>query len=205
MVLEVRGQQRDCFTGWAGWRGNRCFISQSPAGALLAPSTGVFIVFYKGCVWPGSSPFNVTAHWGTGKEQAATWCEIKIGGVIWQWDTLWTARRSNHSILQETNPGYLLEGLILKLSSNTLATWCEEKTPWKRTWCWKRLRAGGGRGDRGWDGWMTSPTQCTWVWVNSRWLWRTGKPGMLQSMGSKKVGHNLVTEQLQLLHPHCII
>ena len=128
---------------------------------------------------------------------------------LWYWSWLlrapWATRRSNQSILKEISPKKSLEVLVLKLSSNTLATWCEEKTPWKRTWCWKRLRAGGGRGDRGWDGWMTSPTQCTWVWVNSRWLWRTGKPGMLQSMGSKKVGHNLVTEQLQLLHPHCII
>ena len=49
-----------------------------------------------------------------------------------------------------------------------LATWCEELTHWKRPWCWKRLRAGGEGNDRGWNSWMASPTQWTWVWVNSR-------------------------------------
>ena len=50
-------------------------------------------------------------------------------------------------------------------NSNTLATWCKELTNWKRPWCWERLKAGEGN-DRGWDGWMASPTQWTWVWVN---------------------------------------
>ena len=48
--------------------------------------------------------------------------------------------------------------------------------------------------DRGWDGWMASPTQWTWVWISSRSWWRTEKPGVLQSMGSQRVGHNWVTE-----------
>ena len=51
-------------------------------------------------------------------------------------------------------------------SSNTLATWCKELTHWKRPWCWEWLKAGEGEGDRGWDGWMASPTQWTWVWAN---------------------------------------
>ena len=56
-------------------------------------------------------------------------------------------------------------------NSNTLATWCEELTHLKRPWCWERLRAGGEGDNRGWDGWMASPTQWTWVWVNSgSWL-----------------------------------
>ena len=68
-------------------------------------------------------------------------------------------------------------------SSHTLATWCPELTLWKRLWGWERLRAGGEGGNRGWDDWMISSTQCTWVWTNSgRWWW-SGKPGMLQSMG----------------------
>ena len=78
-------------------------------------------------------------------------------------------------------------------SSNTLATWCEELTHWKRPWCWERLKAEGGD-NRGWDGWMTSPTWWTWVWVGSRSWWWTGKPGMLQSIGSQRVGHNWATE-----------
>ena len=76
----------------------------------------------------------------------------------------------------------------------TLATWCKELTHWKRPWRWERLKVGGEGDDRGWDGWMSSPTQWTWVWVNSgRWWW-TRKPGMLQSMGSQRVGHDWATE-----------
>ena len=78
--------------------------------------------------------------------------------------------------------------------SNALATWCEELTHWKRPWCWERLKVGGEGDDRGWDGWMASPTQWTWVWVSSgRWWW-TGRPGVLQSMGSQRVGHDWATE-----------
>ena len=77
----------------------------------------------------------------------------------------------------------------------------KELTPWKRSWCWERLKAGGEGGDRGWDGWMESPTQWTWVWANSRRQWRTGKAGMLQSMGLQGVGHDWVTKQQQLIDP----
>ena len=64
----------------------------------------------------------------------------------------------------------------------------------KRPWCWERLKAGGEGDDRGWDGWMVSLTQWTWVWVNSRNWWWTGRPGMLQSMGSQRVRHDRATE-----------
>ena len=82
----------------------------------------------------------------------------------------------------------------VKAETPTLATWCEEMTHLKRPWCWERLRAGGERDDRGWDGWMASLTQWTWVWVNSGSWWWTGRPGMLQFTGSQRVGHNWVTE-----------
>ena len=61
-------------------------------------------------------------------------------------------------------------------------------------WFWERLKAGGEPDDRGWDGWMASLTQWTWVWVNSGSWWWTGRPGMLQSMGLQRVGHNWATE-----------
>ena len=80
-------------------------------------------------------------------------------------------------------------------SSNTLTTWCEEPTHWKRPWCWERWKAGGEGDNRGWDGLVATPTQWTWVWVNSRRWWRTGKPGVLQSMGSQRVRYNWVTQQ----------
>ena len=61
----------------------------------------------------------------------------------------------------------------------------DELTHLKRPWCWERLRAGGEGDDRGWDGWMASPTQWTWVWVNSGSWWWTGRPGVLWFMGSQ--------------------
>ena len=64
---------------------------------------------------------------------------------------------------------------------------------WK-DWCWERLRAGGEGDNRRWDGWMASPTQWTWVWVDSRSWWRTGRPGMLLFMGSQRVGHDWEAE-----------
>ena len=86
-------------------------------------------------------------------------------------------------------------------NANTLATWCEELTHWKTSWCWERLSAGGEKEDRGWDGWMASPTQWTWGWASSRsWCW-TGKPDILQSMGSQRVRHNWATE-LNWIIPH---
>ena len=79
-------------------------------------------------------------------------------------------------------------------NSNTLATSCEELTRWKRPWCWEGLGTEGEGDDRGWDGWMVSPTQWTWVWINSGSWWWTGKPGVLQFMGSQRVGHDWATE-----------
>ena len=77
---------------------------------------------------------------------------------------------------------------------NTLAIWCEELTHWKRPWCCERLKAGRGGDDREWHGWMASPTHWTWVWVNSGSWWWTGRPGVLQSMGLPRVGHDWGTE-----------
>ena len=77
-------------------------------------------------------------------------------------------------------------------NSSTLATWCEELSHWKRPWCWERPKAGEGD-DRGWDGWMASPTWWTRIWASSgSWCW-SGKPGVLQSMGLQRAGHDWVT------------
>ena len=80
-------------------------------------------------------------------------------------------------------------------SSNTLAIWFKELTHWKRPWCWERLKAGGEGGNRVWEGWMASLTQWTWVWASSRRWQSTGKPGVLQSMGSQRVRRDWGTEQ----------
>ena len=117
---------------------------------------------------------------------------------LWCWGRLlrvpWTARRSNQSILKEISPGCSLEGLCWGWNSNILATSCKELTHWKRPWWWEGLGAGGEGDDRGWDGWMASLTQWTWVWVNSgSWCW-TGRPGVLRFTGSQRVGHDWATE-----------
>ena len=113
---------------------------------------------------------------------------------LWCWRRLlrvpWTARRSNQSILKEISSGCSLEGLIWSWNANILATWCKELTHLKRPWCWERLRAGGEGNDRGWDGWMASLTRWTWVWVDSGSWWWTGRPGVLQFMGSQRVRHD---------------
>ena len=92
------------------------------------------------------------------------------------------------------SPEHSLEGLMLKLNSSNLATWCEELTHLKRPWCWERLEAGREGDNRGWDGWMASLTQWTLVWMNSRRWWWTGRPGMLWFVGSQRVRHEWANE-----------
>ena len=115
--------------------------------------------------------------------------------ALWCWRRLlrvpWTARRSNQSILKEISPEYSLEGLMLKMK---LQYFGHLMPHWKSPWCWERLKAGGEGDNRGWDGWMASPTWCTWVWASSGSWWWTGKPGVLQSMGLQMVGHDWATE-----------
>ena len=117
---------------------------------------------------------------------------------MWCWRRLlrvpWTARRCNQSIVKEISPEYSDVEYWNWCWSCTLATWCNELTHLKRPWCWERLKVGVEGDDRGWDGWVASPSQCTWVWVNSGSRWWTGRPGMLQSIGSQRVGYDWATE-----------
>ena len=120
------------------------------------------------------------------------------GFELWCWRRLlrvpWTARRSNQSILKESVLNIHWKDWCWSWNSNTLATRCKELTHLKRPWCWERLKVEGEGDDRGWDGWVASLTQWTWVWVKLRSWWWTGRPGVLQSMGSQRVGHNWATE-----------
>ena len=85
-----------------------------------------------------------------------------------------------------------LNSNIYSVTSNSVTS---KRESWKRPWCWKSLKAGEGD-NRGWDDWMASPTQWTWVWVNSGSWWWTGRPGVPQtSLGSQRDRHNWVTEQ----------
>ena len=117
---------------------------------------------------------------------------------LWCWRRLlrdsWTGRKSNQSILKEISPEYSSEGLMLKLKLQSLATWCKKLPQWKRACCWERLKAGGEGENRGWDVWTISLTLRTWVWASSGSWWWTGKPGVLHSLGSQRVGHDWVTE-----------
>ena len=79
-------------------------------------------------------------------------------------------------------------------NSNTLATWCKELTHLKRPLMLEKIEGRRRRDGRGWDGWMASLTQWTWIWVNSGSSWWTGRPGVLRFMGLQRVGHDWVTE-----------
>ena len=113
---------------------------------------------------------------------------------LWYWRRLlrvpWTTRKSKQSILRKSILNIHWKDWCWSWNSNTLATWGEELTLWKRPWCWERLKTGGEGDEGGWDGWMVSPTEWTGVWVNSGGWWWTGRPGVLQSMRSQRVRHD---------------
>ena len=88
--------------------------------------------------------------------------------------------------------------------AETPVLWPPDGTHLKRPWCWERLRAGGEGDNRGWDGWMASVTQWTGVWVHSGSWWWTGRPGVLQFMGSQRVWHNWATELTDYIPWTCL-
>ena len=117
---------------------------------------------------------------------------------LWCWRRFlrvpWTARRSNRSILKEISTGYSLEELMLKWKLQYFVNLMRRVDSLEKTLVLGGIRGGGEGDDRGWGGWMASPTRWTWVWVNSGSWWWTGRPGVLQFMGSQRVGHNWATE-----------
>ena len=166
--------------GWTGWislqsNGLKSLLQHHSSKASIPCPSAFFIVQL-------SHPYMTTG---------------KIPGLI-----RWTFVSKVMSLLFNT-----LSSLVMAFffwcwiwNSNTLATWCKELTHSKRPWCWERLKAGREEDDRGWDGWMASPTRRTWVWVSSRSWWWTGRPGVLQSMGSPRVGHDWATELNWMRH-----
>ena len=97
-------------------------------------------------------------------------CQRIHASELWCWRGLlrvpWTARRSSQSILKEISPEYSLEGQMMKLKFQYFGHLMRRTDSFEKTCCWERLRAGGEGDDRGWDGWVASPTQWTWVWVD---------------------------------------
>ena len=148
----------------------------------------VFPVNMYGC---DSWTIKKTEHWKIDAFELCCWRKLLR--------VPWTARRSNQSILKEINPEYSLEGLMLKLKLQYFGHLMQRVDSLEKTLMLGKTKAEGKGDDRGWDGWMASLTQWTWVWASSRRWWRTRKPGVLQSMWSQRVGHNWVTEQQQNL------
>ena len=109
-------------------------------------------------------------------------CRITDASELWCWRRLDSPLDSKEvkRVNPKRDPSWIFTG---RSDAKALATWCKDLTHWKRSWCWKRLQAGGKGDDRGWDDWTTSPTRRTWVWASYRSWWLTGKPGMLQSVG----------------------
>ena len=139
----------------------------------------VFPVAMYGCE---SWTITKAEHWRTDAFELCCWRRpLRV---------LWTARRSNQSILKEISPEYSLEGLMLKLKFQYFGHLMRRTDSLEKTW--KRLKAGGEGDNRGWNGWMLSLTWWTWVWPGT-WLW-TRRPGMLQFMGSQRVRHSWATE-----------
>ena len=136
----------------------------------------IFIVVMYRCE---SWTIKKAEHWRT--DAFELWCWRRLLRVSW------TAKKSNQSIVKETTLNIHWKYWCWSWSSNTLTTCCEELIHWKRPSCWERLKAGGERENRGWDGWMASLTQWIWVWASSGRWWRTEKPGVLQPMGLKQL------------------
>ena len=155
------------------------FIQQNSSNCMAKMSE--FIV----CIWRVSREGNFKDKW----RNAYHWDKLIFSSSK---RVPWTAR-SKQSILSRSVLGVHWKDWCWSWNSNTLATSYKELTHWKRPWCWEGLGAGEGD-DRGWDGWMASPTRWTCVWVNSGSWWRTGRPGVLPFMGSQRVRHDWATE-----------
>ena len=137
---------------------------------------------------------------------------------VWCWSRLlrvpWTARRSNQSILKEISPGCSLEGLMLKLKLQYFGHLMQRADSFEKTLMLRKIAGRRRRGwgwqeeDRGWDGWMASPTQWTWIWVDSRSWWWTGRPSILRFMGSQRVGYDWATElnwRIKVVAPNWLV
>ena len=126
---------------------------------------------------------------------------------LWYWRrllrVLWTARRSSQSILKEIGPEYSLEGLMLKPKLEYFGHLMRRADSFEKTLMLGKIEGRRRRDDRGWDGWMASPTPWTWVWVDSGSWWWTGRPGVLQFMGSQRVRLDWVTELNWTVLPCC--
>ena len=135
--------------------------------------------------WAGALGWLRGMVWGGWREEGSGW-----GTRVFLWRIHVDIWQNQYNIVKLKNKkkrksvvNIHWKGWSRSWSSNTLATWCEELTHWKRPWCWDRLKAAGEGDDRGWDVWMASPVRWTWVWTSSGSWWWTGMLGVLQCMG----------------------
>ena len=139
----------------------------------------VFPVVMYGCE---SWAIKKAEHWRI--DAFELWCWIRLLRIPW------TARRSNQSILKGISPGCSLERMMLKLKLQYFGHLMQSVNSLEKLWCLEGLGTRGNGDDKGWNECMASPTQWTWVWVNSRSCWWTGVPGMLWFIWSQRVGHD---------------
>ena len=127
---------------------------------------------------------------------------------LWCWRRLlrvpWTVRRSNQSTVKEISPEYSLKGLMLKLKLQYFSHLMRRTESLEKTLMLGKTEGGRRRHGRGWDGWMASSAQWTWVWVNSRSWWWTGRPGVLQSVGSQRLDLNERLNWTEIKCSHCL-
>ena len=159
--------------------------SRGPGENLCSGGRSSISTFSSGHVWMWELDYRVE-HWRI--DAFELWCWRRLLRVPW------TARRSNQSILKEISPECSLEGLMLKLKLQYFGHLMRRTDSLEKTLILGKTEGGRKGDDRGWDGWMVLPTRWIWVWVSSGSWWWTGKPGVLQSMGSQRVGHDWATE-----------
>ena len=140
------------------------------------------VVMYRCESWT----INKSEHWRT--DAFKLWCWRRLLRVPW------TARRSNQSILKEISPECSLEGLMLKLKLQYFGHLIQRADSLEKTLMPGKIKGMRRSQDRGWDGWMASLTQWTRVWVNSGSWWWTGRPAVLRSMESQRLGHDWATD-----------
>ena len=119
---------------------------------------------------------------------------LKCGVGEDSWESLGLQGDPNSPFWRRSALGFLWREWCWSWNSSTLTTSWKELTHWERLWHWEGLGTGGEGDDRGWDGWVASLTRWMCVWVNSGSWWWTGRPGVLQFMGSQRIGHDWVTE-----------
>ena len=169
---------------WHTWHIKSRHVSW-PTKVYMVEAMVFPVVKHKGENWT----IKKAEHWSIDAFELCCWRRLLR--------VLWTARRTNQSILKEINPEYSLEGLMLKLKLQYFGHLMQRTDTLEKILMLGKIKGRRRGNDRGWDGWMSSLTRWTWIWANSGRWWMTGRPGMLQSMDLQRVRHDWVTKQQQ--------